>query len=122
MYSHTHTYIQVCCVAAVSTAHEDDTFEVHICPHTTYYYICVLILLYMCPHTHTTLRVSAFYFIYVLTQGRDVIQAVRLPPLSRPEATAGTQFTCFTGTKVRILTPEALQCCMLLSKSTGRTS
>jgi len=28
MYSYTHTYIQVCCVAAVSTAHEDDTLEV----------------------------------------------------------------------------------------------
>ena len=57
MYSYTHTYIQVCCVAAVSTAHEDDTLEV-ICPQTTiyvstYYYTCVLILilLYMCPHS-----------------------------------------------------------------------
>jgi hypothetical protein len=43
-----------------------------VCPHTTmcvssYYYICVLILLYMCPHTtymcpHTTMYVSSTYY------------------------------------------------------------
>jgi hypothetical protein len=28
-----------------------------------YYYICVLILLYMCPHT--TIYVSSYYYIYI---------------------------------------------------------
>jgi len=88
----------------VRTAHEADALEV-----------C------MGRHSHTTIYVSSYYFIYVLTQGRDVIHAVKLPPLSRPEATAGTLFTCFTGTNVRILTPEALQRCMLLSESMGGT-
>jgi hypothetical protein len=41
----------------------------YMCPHTTlcvsaYYYLCVLIPLYMCPHT--TLYVSSFYYICVL--------------------------------------------------------
>ncbi len=67
-YSYTHTYIQVCCVAAVSTAHEDDTLEVYICPHTTvyvssYFYTRVLILLYMCPRT--SIRVSSYAYYYM---------------------------------------------------------
>jgi hypothetical protein len=42
----------------------------YMCPHTTiyvssYYYICVLILLYMCPHMcpHTTIYVSSYYYM-----------------------------------------------------------
>ncbi len=41
----------------------------YLCPHTaipvsSYHYICVLILLYMCPHT--TLYVSPYYYTCVL--------------------------------------------------------
>jgi hypothetical protein len=43
-----------------------------MCPHTTkyvslYYYICVLILLYMCPHTLTAIVNHRSHTIYVLS-------------------------------------------------------
>ncbi len=83
---------------------------------SSYYYICVLILLYMCPHarrvrgesrrssyyTHTTIYVSSYYYICVLILGGSgVSHDDRVVAAHRP----GTHFTCFTGTKVQMLTP-----------------
>jgi len=50
----------------------------YMCPHTTAYvssycYKCVLILLYMCPHT--TIYVSSYYYICVLILLRILLHA-----------------------------------------------
>jgi hypothetical protein len=51
---------------------------------SSYYYICVLILLYMCPHT--TIYVSSYYYICVLIL---LIRASWTGPLQTPVYTAG---------------------------------
>ncbi len=60
-----------------------------VCPHTA---VCVLILQHMC-------LVSE----YVVHKDYDI-------KLTKADLTTnGIQFTCFTGTKVQMLTPEELQ-------------
>ena len=66
----------------------------YVCPHpaiyvSSYCYIYVLLLLYMCPHT-TVYGMSGDF------SAQNISNTVW--------ALAGTQFTCFTGTKVQILT------------------
>ena len=68
------------------------------CPRTAMYvpsycYACVLILPYMCPRT--AMYVSSFFCMRASHY------------TSARAATRGTQFTCFTGTNVQILTREA---------------
>ena len=96
--------------------------SLYICPHTTIcessysvIYICVLIQrkLYVCPDTvtrlymcpHTTICVSS----YSVSDAKQYIAAyfAQYPGIAAyMEATkvVTAQFTCFTGTKVRILT------------------
>jgi hypothetical protein len=76
----------------------------HILYVSSYYYICVLILLYTRPQTsicvlillymcpHTTIYVSSFYCV------------------EAHHGAAGTRFTCFTSTTEQSLTPEELLC------------
>ena len=66
----------------------------YVCPHpaiyaSSYCYIYVLILLYMCPHTTVHCMSGDF-------SAQNISNTVW--------ALAGTQFTCFTGTKVQIMT------------------
>ena len=66
----------------------------YVFPHTAIYvssYCCiyVLLLLYMCPHT-TVYGISGDF------SAQNISNTVW--------ALAGTQFTCFTGTKVQIVT------------------
>jgi hypothetical protein len=74
---------------------------------SSYYNICDLILLYMCPHT--TIYVSSYYYI-----SRRARQLAQDPPAACLHCSRGARclaphFTCLTGTKVQILTPEELQ-------------
>jgi hypothetical protein len=78
-----------------------------MCPYaaicvSSYCYICVLILLYMSPHTALQLCMC-LVSEYVVHKDYDI-------KLTKADLTTnGTQFTCFTGTKVQMLTPEELQ-------------
>ena len=80
-------------------------------PHTTIYvfYICVLILLYMC--SHTTIHVSAYFYMrphtimYVSSYYYTCASSPCLAPsISLLWMSSTAQFTCFTSTKVQILT------------------
>ncbi len=95
----------------------------YLCPHTTiyvssYYYICVLILVYMCSHTtmyvssycyvcvlillcmcpHTTMYVSSYYYTCATSP------CLAPSSISLLWTSFTTQFTCFSSTKVQILT------------------
>ena len=63
-----HTTIHVCTAGrrATPASCAQESYQVSKCPHTailvpSYYYICVLILLYLCPHTTTC--VSSYCYI-----------------------------------------------------------
>jgi hypothetical protein len=73
-----------------------------MCPHTVAAYVSSL--LHMCPHTHEARGLRT------LNDVADCTVAERRRTTWIP-GTLGSQFTCFTGTKVQILTqlPEALQ-------------
>ena len=61
-------------------------------------YVCVLILVYVCPHT----GIGAGQF-----EGGGMDMAARVPNLLAL-LVQSTLFTCFTGTKVQILTQKAV--------------
>jgi hypothetical protein len=80
---------------------------------SAYYYICVRILLYMCPHTTvylssttTTICVSAYYYICVLIllYVSLYMHQERRCCDGRCLASAGAPLPGFTSTKVQILT------------------
>jgi hypothetical protein len=77
----------------------------YMCPHTTmlcsYHYMCPKQpLLYMCPHT--TMRAPP-------PRSASTASTENSEALSKALDT-GTRFTCFTGTKVQILTQRAFSC------------
>jgi len=69
-----------------------------------------IILLYMCPHT--TIYASSYYYLISTSNttqlspehGAGAPQDRQESPEHVVEAAAGTDFTCLTGTKVRLLT------------------
>ena len=87
----------------------------YMCPHpaiylSSYCYISVLIPLYMCPHTAMAMHVSSYCYVCVLIL--EIARRLRCIMVEdEKEKTLGplgTQFTRFTSTKERILTPEEL--------------
>jgi hypothetical protein len=62
---------------------------------------------YLCPHTATCVPSA----LYTCRNYEYPAQHLRDPPVLLPHVAPvfqGTQFTCFTSTKVQILTPKAL--------------
>jgi hypothetical protein len=69
----------------------------------TYCYVCVLILLYMCPHTAIYVSSCCYRCVLMLLYMCQVsLERSRSCMLV---ARFRAQFTCFTSTKVQILTP-----------------
>ena len=77
---------------------------------SSYHYTCVLVLLNMSPHT--TIYASSYYYLISTSNttqlspehGAGAPQDRQESPEHVVEAAAGTDFTCLTGTKVRLLT------------------
>jgi hypothetical protein len=109
MYPHTTIYMSLCnttifvCILLYMRPHTTICFLILLYV-SSYYYTCVLILLHMCSHTaicmcpHTTMYVSSYCYTCASSP------CLATSSISLLWTSFNTQFTCFTSTKVKILT------------------